>query len=151
MDSMNLVKHILDDTRRRLAVLGCDASVCDAAELLTNANAPLVVVCDDDGRAVGVLSYIDIVKVFARERSDAAKATAETAMTRPFFSCDESQSLQSLWTAMGVRDLRSIPVLDDAGRPVGIVHARELARALLDEVTHEELLLRDYVLGIGYH
>jgi len=25
-----------------------------------------------------------------------------------------------------------------------------VARALLDEVTHEELLLRDYVLGIGY-
>jgi CBS domain-containing protein len=150
MDSMNLVKHILEDTRRRLAVLGRDASVCEAAALLTDPNTPLVVVCDDDSRAVGVLSGIDIVKVFARERSDAAKATAEAAMTRIFLSCDDSQSLQSLWTAMGEQSLRCVPVLDDAGRPLGIVHARDLARALLDEVTHEELLLRDYVLGIGY-
>jgi CBS domain-containing protein len=147
---MNLVKHILEDTRRRLAVLGCNASVCDAAAHLTDPNTPLVVVCDGDGRAVGVLSGIDIVKVFARERSHAAKATAEAVMTRPFLSCSEDQSLQSLWTTMSERNLRCIPVLDDAGRPLGIVYARDLARALLDEVTQEELLLRDYVLGIGY-
>jgi CBS domain-containing protein len=51
---------------------------------------------------------------------------------------------------MGAGAVRSIPVLDEAGRPLGVVHARDVARALLDEVTHEELLLRDYVLGIGY-
>jgi hypothetical protein len=33
---------------------------------------------------------------------------------------------------------------------VGVVHARDLARALLEEVTEEEALLRDYVLGVGY-
>jgi CBS domain-containing protein len=150
MESMNLVKHILDDTRRRLAVLGRGATVCDAAALLADPNTPLIVVCDEDGRAIGVLSGIDIIKVLARERGDAAMATTEAAMTRAFFSCNDSRSLHSLWTEMGERSLRCVPVLDAAGRPLGIVHARDLARALLDEVTHEELLLRDYVLGIGY-
>ena len=42
------------------------------------------------------------------------------------------------------------PVLDTDRKPQGVVHAREIVLALLDEVTHEELLLRDYVLGIGY-
>jgi CBS domain-containing protein len=51
---------------------------------------------------------------------------------------------------MNARSVRSIPVLDDSGRPQGIVHARDLARTLLEEVDEEELLLRDYVLGIGY-
>jgi CBS domain-containing protein len=147
---MNLVKHILNDARQRLAILDCDASVCEAAGLLTDTNKPLVVVCDGDGLAVGVLSSTDIVKVFARERSGAARATAQAVMTRPFLSCNEDHSLQSLWTTMSEQNLRSIPVLDDEGRPLGIVYARDLARALLDEVTQEELLLRDYVLGIGY-
>lgn len=147
---MNLVKHILDDARKRLAVLDCSAPVCDAAAILTDTNRPLVIVCDGEGCAVGVLSSTDIVKVFARKRSDAARETAESVMTRAFLSCDENRSLQSLWTTMGERSLRSIPVLDDAGKPLGIVYARDLARALLDEVTQEELLLRDYVLGIGY-
>jgi CBS domain-containing protein len=147
---MNLVKHILADARKRLAVLDSSAPVCDAAAILTDAGTPLVIVCDGEGRAVGVVSGTDIVKVFARKRSDAARETAEAVMTRSFLSCDENESLQSLWTTMGERSLRSVPVLDEAGKPLGIVYARDLARALLDEVTHEELLLRDYVLGIGY-
>jgi len=51
---------------------------------------------------------------------------------------------------MNARSLRCVPILDDSGRPQGVVHARDLARALLDEVTEEEVLLRDYVLGVGY-
>jgi len=30
------------------------------------------------------------------------------------------------------------------------VHARDVAIALLDEVNYEEVLLRDYVMGVGY-
>jgi predicted transcriptional regulator len=71
-------------------------------------------------------------------------------MTQPIRSCSTDQTLQSIWEAMGAGCVRSIPVLDKAGRPLGVVHARRRGRALLDEVTHEEVLLRDYVLGIGY-
>lgn len=76
MTAMNLVKHILEDARRRLAVLGRDASICDAAAHLTDANTPLVIVCDGDGLAVGVLSSTDIVKVLARQRIRAARPPA---------------------------------------------------------------------------
>jgi CBS domain-containing protein len=51
---------------------------------------------------------------------------------------------------MNARSLRAIPIFDVSGRPQGVVYARDLARALLDEMNEEELLLRDYVLGIGY-
>jgi CBS domain-containing protein len=71
-------------------------------------------------------------------------------MTQPIRSCAADQTLQSIWEAMGAGCVRCIPVLDKEGRPLGVVHARDVARALLDEVTHEEVLLRDYVLGIGY-
>ncbi len=32
----------------------------------------------------------------------------------------------------------------------GVLHARDVAIALLDEVNYEEILLRDYVMGVGY-
>jgi CBS domain-containing protein len=51
---------------------------------------------------------------------------------------------------MGAGNHRCAPVLDDSGRPRGVVQARDVARALLDEATTEEVLLRDYILGIGY-
>jgi CBS domain-containing protein len=147
---MILVQHILEDARRRLAVLSREASVCDAAEILANEATPLVVVCDSEGIAVGVVSRTDIVKVFSRARSDAFNTTAEAIMTKPLHSCHVDQTLQSVWATMGARSLRCTPVLDNSGRPQGVVHARDVARALLDEVTDEEVLLRDYVLGVGY-
>jgi CBS domain-containing protein len=147
---MNLVKHILEDARRRLVVLGREASVSDAARILANANTPLVVVCDGEGMAVGVVSKTDIVRALTTGLNDAISANATAVMSSSIHSCDEGQSLQAVWETMGVRRLRCLPVLDRSGRPLGIVHARDLARALLDEITHEELLLRDYVLGIGY-
>jgi CBS domain-containing protein len=71
-------------------------------------------------------------------------------MTKPVVSCRVEQPLQEVWTIMTARSLRCAPILDHEGRPQGVVHARDVALALLDEETHEEELLRDYVMGIGY-
>ena len=147
---MILVQHILEDARRRLAVLSRDALVSEAAGILANPNTPLAVVCDGQGIAVGVISRINIVKALAWARADAIKMSTGAIMTNPLLSCHVDQPLQRVWETMNARSLRCIPVLDDCGRPQGIVHARDIARALLDEVTEEEVLLRDYVLGVGY-
>lgn len=147
---MKFVQHILDDAQRRLALLNRDASVFDAAGIVANPNTPIAVVCDSDGIAIGVVSRTDIARIFSRARGDACNANAESIMTKSVVSCHVDQTLQSVWEAMSARALRCAPVLDDSGRPQGVVHARDLARALLDEVTSEEGLLRNYVLGIGY-
>lgn len=147
---MNLVQHILEDAQRRLAVLRLDASIRDIAGILANPVTPLVVVCDSQGVALGVVSSADLINAFSRDGSEAVNANAAALMTQPIRSCATDETLQSIWEAMGAGSVRSIPVLDKDGRPLGVVHARDVARALLDEVTHEEILLRDYVLGIGY-
>ena len=150
MSAMMLVHHILESAQKRLAVLGREASMADAAEILVNPDTPLVVVCDEAGSAVGVVSSTDIVKAFSRAKGEALHANAGEVMTSLVFSCDANQTLQSVWSSMSVHNLRCAPVLDSDRKPQGVLHAREIVLALLDEVTHEELLLRDYVLGIGY-
>ena len=147
---MALVKHILDDARKRLAVLDREALVAEAAAILANPNTPLIVVCDSDGLAVGVVSKSNIIRALAGGKGDAVKMNTGDVMTNPVVSCHVDQALQRVWDAMNASSLRSMPVIDDSGRPQGVVHARDLARALLDEVDQEELMLRDYVLGIGY-
>jgi CBS domain-containing protein len=147
---MNLVQHIIEDAQRRLAVLRLDASIGEIAGILANPVTPLVIVCDSAGVALGVVSSADIVNALSRDSGEAVRANAAALMTQPIRSCGPDHSLQSIWEAMGAGCVRCIPVLDKGGRPLGIIHARDVARALLDEVTHEEVLLRDYVLGIGY-
>ena len=147
---MNLVQHILEDARKRLVVVSAETLVCEAAGILANSSTPLVVVCDSEGIAVGVLSKTDIMKILAELRADAVAMSTGAIMTKTFLSCHVNQTLQGVWETMNERSLRSVPILDESGRPQGVVHARDLARALLSEVGEEEVSLRDYVLGIGY-
>jgi CBS domain-containing protein len=147
---MILVHHILADARKRLAVLSRESLVCEAAGILVNPSTPLVVVCDNENIAVGVVSKSDVLEVLAGSRGDAVKMSIGDVMTHPIVSCHVDQTLQRVWDTMNARSIRSVPVIDDSGRPQGVVHARDLARALLNEVDEEEALLRDYVLGIGY-
>ena len=52
---------------------------------------------------------------------------------------------------MQQRGLVHVPLLDDQRRPIGVVNARDALRALVQAGEYEETLLREYVMGIGYH
>ena len=147
---MILVKHILEAARKRLVVLSREASLFDVARILANRDTPLVVVCDSDGIAVGVISSSHVVNVLATAGVDALCFNAGAIMTKPVLSCHVDETLQEVWAVMNSQTLPCAPILDDDGRAQGVVHARDIAIALLDEVNYEEVLLRDYVLGVGY-
>jgi CBS domain-containing protein len=147
---MILVKHILEAAQKRLALLRPEASLFDAARILANRDTPLVVVCDSTGIALGVISSSHVIKVLATAGVDALGFNAGAIMTEPVLSCHVHEALQQVWAVMNSRTLPCAPILDDDGRAQGVVHARDVAIALLDEVNHEEVLLRDYVMGVGY-
>ena len=147
---MILVKHILEAARKRLVVLGVEASLFDAARILTNRATPLIVVCDKDGIAVGVIASGHVLNALATAGVDAVGLNAGAIMTKPLLTCHGEEYLQQVWTVMKSQTLPCAPVLDDDGRAQGILHARDVAIALIDEGNYEEALLRDYVMGVGY-
>ena len=147
---MMLVKHILEAAQKRLAVLSREASLFDTARILANRDTPLVVVCDSDGIAVGVISSNHVINVLATAGVDAFSLNAGAIMTKPVLSCRVDENLQQIWAVMNSRILPCAPIVDDDGRAQGVLHARDVAIALIDEVNYEEVLLRDYVMGVGY-
>jgi CBS domain-containing protein len=149
---MILVKHIVESARKRLVVLSQEASLLDAARMLANrdTHTPLAVVCDSDGMAVGVISPIHIVNVLATAGADALGLNAGTIMTKPALTCHIDEALDQVFAAMNSRTLPCAPILDDDGHAEGVLYARDVAIALIDEVNYDEGLLRDYVMGVGY-
>jgi len=147
---MTLVKHLLEAARKRLAVLNMEASLFDAARILANRDTPLVVVCDSDGVVVGVISSSHVLNALATAGVDAVGLNAGAIMTKPLLSCHVDEYLQQVWAVMNSLTLPCAPILDDDGRAQGILHARDVAIALIDEVNYDEVLLRDYVMGVGY-
>lgn len=144
------VERILPKARERLATIGAAAPVREAADLMSKPHTDLVVVCDHDGGMAGVLTKTDIVGQIGRCGGGTCTDRVDTIMTRDAFSCAPSDSLQDVWSVMKDRGLQRVPIVDQRGKPIGIIYARDALQSLLGEIEDEEALLRDYVMNIGY-
>lgn len=145
-----LADAILLKARERLATVVAGAPLREAAELMSKPHADLVVVCDYDGRMVGVLTKTDVVRRIGHCSGGGCTVRVDAIMTRKVASCRTSAVLHDVWLMMNKRGLQRIPIIDEGGRPVGIIYARDALQNLLGEVEDEEALLRDYVTGVGY-
>jgi CBS domain-containing protein len=143
------VERILPAARKRLITLRDEAPLIDAAKLLREPDADLVVVCNADERIAGVISKTDIVRKISHREGEST-APASTVMTQTVVSCRPGELLHDVWTTMKHRRLKNVPILDQDSRPIGVLNALDVLEALLEEVEHEETILRDYVMSIGH-
>ena len=144
------VEQMLPRARERLATISAAASVKEAANMMSKPHIDLLVVCSPDGVMVGVLTKTDIVGHIGQCLGAGCAAAVETIMTPAVISSRPEHALQDIWTLMKSRALQRIPVLDENNKPVGIIYARDALQCLLGDVEHDEALLRDYVMNVGY-
>ena len=145
-----LVQRLLPVARDRLVTIADDAPLIEAAKLLQS-GTDLLVVCNPDGVLTGVITKTDVVGQISHCQGCTCVAAASLAMTRDVFRCSVDDQMQEVWARMKERGLKNVPIADPQGQPLGVLTARDALQLLLQEVEYEELLLRDYVMGIGYH
>ena len=144
-----LVEEIMSKARERLAWIGADAPVREAADLMSVPHTDLVVACDAAGVMAGVLTKTDIVR-YIRQCCDGGMAPVDTIMTRDVVSSKVGDVLREVWNLMNERGLQRIPVIDESRKPIGIVYARDALQVLLGEANDEDELLREYIGNAGY-
>lgn len=147
---MLTVEQILPVVRDGLVTVTTDALLIDAAKLLNDPRHNLVVVCDDRGKMAGVITKTDIVSRISHCTGCSCTMAASYVMTREVTFCRPSDWLHEVWPIVKQRGLKNIPVVDWDTVPVGVLNARDMVRVLLEDTEHEESLLRDYVMGVGY-
>ncbi len=147
------VRQMLPAARQHLATVGQDASLGEIARLLSQEHVNLVVVCDDQGRMSGVVSDSDVVRGVAMCGGShyACRVRAKRVMSPDVISCTPTETLRTVWAAMKQRCLRHVPVLDEEGKPVGVLNARDVLSNLVEEVEYQERETVSYFLGLGYH
>lgn len=144
------IQDILPAARARLAVIRHDAPLMDAARHLAQATINLVVVCNEDDALFGLITKTDIVRQISHCQGSSCTTPASAVMTRQLTACAPGDRLADAWSIMKDRGLKHMPVIDAKSRPLGVLYARDALQELLKEVQDEELLLRDYVMGMGY-
>jgi CBS domain-containing protein len=144
------IAGMLPAARERLATTTCDAPLIDAAKLLSRAEVNLVVVCDSNNALVGVITRTDVVRQISCCAGSSCTTAVASVMTRDVTCCRPADLLTDVWSTMKEQGLKNVPIVDESTRPLGVLYARDALRVLLREVEYEELLLRDYVMGVGY-
>ena len=135
-------------TSARLVVIDVDATVRTAASALSNPHIGLLVVCDENSRATGVVSKSDLVRHLAG--AGVAEAPIGTLMSRNIISCRPDDDLYATWQGMAAQSLQNIPVLSSHSKPLGVLDIRDALEILFEQEEHEERLLINYIAGVGY-
>ena len=145
------VDRLLPTALQKLVTIVDSAELIEAAKLLRDAGTDIVAVCTSGGVLAGVITKTDVIGQIIRCQGQSCATPASLVMTREVVVCKPDQLLSDVWSIMKMRELRNIPVVNAGSHPIGMLTARDALELLLEEAQDEELLLRDYVMCVGYH
>jgi CBS domain-containing protein len=123
------------------------ASVRSAVERMASAGVGALVVIDDGGALVGVVSERDVLRALASSGDSAMSLPVSDVISRHVITCSKDDSLGDLMAIMTNRRVRHLPVVD-GGHVVGIVSIGDLVKARLHELETESQVLRDAYLRV---
>ncbi len=147
---MTKVERLLTTAQGRLAMINSNALLIDAARLLNGPKFNLVIVCDDGGKMSGIITKTDVVGHISQCTGCSCTMAASNVMTTKVAFCRPEDWLNDVWSTIKQRNLKNVPVVDQASKPIGVLNARDVLQSLLEDVEYEEQLLRDYVMCVGY-
>jgi CBS domain-containing protein len=135
-------------TSSRLAVVGRDATVQDAALPLSRPGVGLVLVCNATGSLEGVISKSDLIRHLSSPNH--ASPPASALMSKAVITCGPKDDVREVWQTMAARSLQNVPVINDGAKPLGILDIRDAMKVLFEEEELQERMLFNYVTGVGY-
>ncbi|MCE9575378.1 MAG: CBS domain-containing protein [Deltaproteobacteria bacterium] len=110
-----------------------------AAQLMWERDIGAVPVVDDEGCVVGIVTDRDICMATYTRGAPPAAIGVGAAMATHVHTCAPDDSLKDVEQQMARHQVRRMPVVDDDGRPVGMISINDIARAAGRDVTPSEI------------
>lgn len=147
-------KHVasLDSvTSSRLISVGSGILLSEVAKMLSGTQTSLAVVCNVHGTMVGVITKTDIVQWIGHCSGHICSVCASDVMTSEVIYCHPRDGLQEVLSVMQKKGVIHLPIVDEKHKPLGVLNMRDALKVLYFDEKYEDALLRDYVMGVGYH
>jgi arabinose-5-phosphate isomerase len=110
-----------------LATVPAGVTVRDALAAMNRARAGACLVLEGDGRMAGIFTHGDFARAFQRE-PDIGDRVVDDFMTRRPIAVRASSLAAEAVKTIGQSRVDDVVVLDDGGRPVGLIDTQDLAR-----------------------
>ncbi|MEM9428116.1 MAG: CBS domain-containing protein [Pseudomonadota bacterium] len=125
-----------------------DATVSDAARLLSENRIGALIVSCDGVRLDGMLSERDIVRELGREGAKVLERPVSALMTATVVTSSPDEVAVQALQKMSDGRFRHLPVME-CGDMVGVVSIGDVVKYRIDEVQRENVALTDMIVGHG--
>ena len=141
---MATARHLLDRKGRAIFSVGPDEPVLEAIRLMAEHHVGALLVMKGE-QLLGIVSERDYArKVILKGRSSADTPVAQI-MSSPVITVTLNSSVQDCMQLMTTRHLRHLPVLDAAGKVLGMVSIGDLVKAVMEEQKQTIEQLESYI------
>ncbi len=141
------VTEILRSKGADVVTIWPGASLRSAVALMAKRNVGALVVVDDAGKIVGMVSEREVVLALAASAERALADSVADVMSRRLITCRPDDRLADLMAVMTEHRVRHLPVVEQ-GRLIGLVSIGDLVKARLGELEFESNVLRDAYLRV---
>lgn len=101
-----------------------------AAQLMWEHDFGALPVMGNDDRVIGIVTDRDICMAAYTQGRPLQDIPVQVAMAKEVFTCRRDDSVEDAEHLMGEKQIRRLPVLDDAGQLVGMLSLGDIAREL---------------------
>jgi CBS domain-containing protein len=126
-----------------------DDSLNRAAQLMWERRCGTVVVVNDAGRAVGLLTDRDIAMAAYTQGRRLDDIAVTTAMSRAVRTCPASAAVEDAEDIMAAQAVRRVVVIGDDGRPSGLLSIDDIAQAGAEWDGKGDIDLEQVALTLG--
>jgi len=119
-------------SQRHVISLGPNATVYEAACVMTRANFGSVLIIDSSNTLLGILTERDMMTRVVAKAIDPAKTAVSEVMTRSPYCVAPDMKVADAVLIMIERGFRNLPIITDSGKILGVFSVRD---ALPREVT----------------
>lgn len=120
---LKIIPDVVRD--QRLCAMHANGRVDEAARRMSYFNVGAIVIVDEQGKLIGIVTERDITRRVVAERRDPAKTLLREVMSANPDALRPSDTAEDALRLMRVRGYRHLPVVDE-GRLVGMVSVRDL-------------------------
>ncbi|MYG09553.1 MAG: CBS domain-containing protein [Rhodobacteraceae bacterium] len=140
-----LVSQILKGkSSQSIISIGPDDGILMAGSLLSRTRIGALVVFDDEGLLVGIVSERDIVREIGIKGAQVLNLSVKELMSKKVVTCNTNETAFDVLNKMTLGRFRHIPVMDNK-KMIGLISIGDVVKARLGELNMEKQALEEYI------
>ena len=138
-----IIRDILNMKGGAIFSIAAAGRVCDAVSMMVKHDIGSLVVNDSE-RMIGMLTFREVLKAVDAQSGNLADLRVRDVMVANPVSAGPTDTIEQLRIVMTQQHVRYLPITE-AGKLLGVISFHDVAKAVINETSFENRLLRRYI------